>query len=168
MEANSIEQIKQEAENELSNAQPALEAANKAVAALSKDDITELKKVNSPNKGTEIALECTLLYLGATKPDWSQAQKEMSKIDFLNRIQKYDKDNISEKVLAKVRKIVNDRKIFKVEDIMKSSKAAGGLAKWCRAMYTYAETLKIVRPKQENVRIMTEKFDAMMKEVREK
>ncbi len=70
--------------------------------------------------------------------------------------------------MARVRKIVNDRKVFKVEDIMRSSKAAGGLAKWCRAMYTYAETLKIVRPKQENVRIQTEKFEEMMKEVREK
>ena len=70
-------------------------------------------------------------------------------MDFLNRVKHFDKDNISEKILTRVRKLVNDRKNFKVEDIMKSSKAAGGLAKWCRAMFVYAETLKIVKPKQE-------------------
>ena len=167
-EANNIEMIKQEAERELSNAQPALEAANRAVDALSKDDITELKKTNSPNKATETALECTLTYLGFPKPDWPTAQKEMAKIDFLKNIKTYNKEDIPDKVLGRVKKLVNDRKNFKVEDIMKSSKAAGGLAKWCRAMYTYAETLKIVRPKQENVRVQTEKFEEMMKEVREK
>lgn len=65
--------MKQEAERELSNAIPALEQAQKAVDSLSKDDITELKKTANPNKGTEIALECTLIYLGFSKPDWPMA-----------------------------------------------------------------------------------------------
>ena len=167
-EAASIDMIKQEAERELSNATPALEAANRAVDALSKDDITELKKAANPNENTVIALECTMVYLGFTKPDWPMAQKELSKIDFLNRVKNYNKDDISEKILTRVKKLVNDRKKFKIEDIAKSSKAAGGLAKWCRAMYTYAETLKIVKPKQENVRVQTAKFEEMMKQVREK
>ena len=113
-EASSIELLKQEAERELSNAIPALEQAQKAVDSLSKDDITELKKTANPNKGTEIALECTLLYLGFSKPDWPLAQKELSKIDFLNRVKNYDKENIPEKILKKVKKIVNDRKNFKI------------------------------------------------------
>ena len=72
-EAASIDMIKQEAERELSNATPALEAANRAVDALSKDDITELKKAANPNENTVIALECTMVYLGFTKPDWPMA-----------------------------------------------------------------------------------------------
>ena len=160
--------MKQEAERELSNAIPALEQAQKAVDSLSKDDITELKKTANPNKGTEIALECTLLYLGFSKPDWPMAQKELSKIDFLSRVKNYDKENIPEKILKKVKKIVNDRKNFKISDIQKASKAAGGLANWCKAISVYAETLTIVRPRQENVRVQTEKFNEMMKEVKEK
>ena len=42
-EALRMELIKQEAENELGKARPALETAERAVNALSKDDITDLK-----------------------------------------------------------------------------------------------------------------------------
>jgi hypothetical protein len=42
-ETQVIERLKQEAEVELSAATPALEAANKAVESLSKDDVSELK-----------------------------------------------------------------------------------------------------------------------------
>jgi dynein heavy chain len=61
---NIIENLKKEAESELKAATPALEAANKAVDALSKDDIVELKGVKNPNAATEIALKCVLIYLG--------------------------------------------------------------------------------------------------------
>ena len=44
IEAIEIERIKLEAESELQAAAPALEAANKAVNELSKDDVGELKK----------------------------------------------------------------------------------------------------------------------------
>jgi hypothetical protein len=44
IEAIEIERIKLEAEGELQAAAPALEAANRAVNELSKDDVGELKK----------------------------------------------------------------------------------------------------------------------------
>lgn len=72
-----------EAEHELLNATPALEAANKAVAELSKDDVTELKKTQNPNSATELTLRCILTYLGYSKVDWGQAQKAMADINFL-------------------------------------------------------------------------------------
>ncbi len=79
-ETNIIENLKQEAEIELSAATPALEAANKAVEALSKDDVSELKNVKNPNAATEIALKCVLTYLGYQKYEWSTAQKAMADI----------------------------------------------------------------------------------------
>jgi dynein heavy chain len=63
-ETNIIEALKKEAEVELSAAIPSLEAATKAVEALSKDDVTELKNVKNPNAATEMALKCVLTYLG--------------------------------------------------------------------------------------------------------
>ncbi len=70
---NIIENLKKEAEQELNAATPALEAANKAVDALSKDDVVELKGVKNPNAATEIALKCVLIYLGYQKYEWSIA-----------------------------------------------------------------------------------------------
>ena len=65
-----MEVIKQEAENELSKARPALETAERAVNALSKDDITDLKSTKNPTEHTVTALRCVLFYLGEKKPDW--------------------------------------------------------------------------------------------------
>jgi hypothetical protein len=48
-------------------------ASEKAISELSKDDINELKKVNNPVPAVLLALECTLIYLGFTKLDWSTA-----------------------------------------------------------------------------------------------
>lgn len=57
----------------LNKAKPALLASEKAISELSKDDINELKKVNNPVPAVLLALECTLIYLGFTKLDWSTA-----------------------------------------------------------------------------------------------
>jgi len=58
-----------------------------------------------------------------------------------------------------------DKKEFNVENIMRSSKAAGGMAKWCVALHKYAETLKVVRPKEMKVAEMQEKFRVAMADV---
>ena len=51
---------------------------------------------------------------------------------------------------------------------MRSSKAAGGMAKWCVALHKYAETLKLVRPKEMKVAEMQEKFRQAMADVEQK
>jgi len=56
--------LKSISDTELAKAKPALKAAIKAVSELNKDDISELKKVNNPVPAVEIALKCTLTYLG--------------------------------------------------------------------------------------------------------
>ena len=38
------------------------------------------------------------------------------------------------------------------------SKVAGGLAKWCKAIYQYAEAWKIVKPKEVRQRELIEKL----------
>jgi hypothetical protein len=50
-----------------------LEAANKAVDALSKDDVFELKNTKAPNQSTELTLKCILTYLGYAKYEWATA-----------------------------------------------------------------------------------------------
>jgi dynein heavy chain len=137
-ETQQIELLKTEAEQELQAAIPALESAIKAVESLSKDDVTELKNVKNPNPGTELALKCVLTYLGVQKYEWSAAQKMMTDIQFLHKLRTYDRDNIPSQILAKVKLILNDKNEFNVEKITNSSKAAGGMAKWCISIYRYA------------------------------
>lgn len=50
----------------------------------------------NPNEGVELALKCVMIYLGtsAKKVDWPSTQKAMAKSEFLERLKRYDKDNI--------------------------------------------------------------------------
>jgi len=72
-EAEEIRELKEKSDTELEKAKPALQSALRAVNELNKDDINELKKVNNPVAAVDMALKCTLLYLGFSKPDWSMA-----------------------------------------------------------------------------------------------
>jgi len=63
---------------------------------------------------------------------------------------------------------VNNIEVFNVHRIQQSNKAAGGLAKWCQALYKYAEALKVVKPKQAKVKDMTAKYATSIAKVRKK
>jgi len=67
-------------------------------------------------------------------------------IKFLDRLQSYDKENVPEPILKKVKPIVtaND---FDPAVIFNQNRAASTMAKWCIAIRKYAEALKVVRPK---------------------
>lgn len=160
LEAEKMEVIKQEAEAELDKALPHLQTAERIVNGLSKDDITDLKTTKNPTDAVLLALRCVLLYLGYKKPDWPAAQKAMTDIKFLEKLKKYEKDSIPQDILNAVNKLgVNNTEIFNTARITNSNRAAGGLAKWCQALFRYAEALKVVRPKQAKVDAMTAKYN---------
>lgn len=75
----------------------------------------------------------------------------MADINFLNKLRAYDKENIAAPILVRAKAIMADKKEFNVEKITNSSKAAGGMAKWCVALVRYSDAIKIVRPKEEKV-----------------
>ena len=104
-----MEHIKEEAEHELSKARPALETAERVVNSLSKDDITDLKQTKNPTEFVVLALRCVLLYLGYKKPDWPMAQKAMTDMKFLDRLKKYDRDNIPADILKSVGNLVTNK-----------------------------------------------------------
>ena len=63
----------------------------------------------------------------------------MADIKFLDKLKKYDKDNIPEPILKSVNKLgVNNAEVFNTNRITLANRAAGGLAKWCQALYKYA------------------------------
>ncbi len=48
---------------------------------------------------------------------------------------------------------------------MKGSVVAGGLAKWCKATYEYAEAWKVIKPKEQKARELTDKLKVAEDEV---
>ena len=168
-DAAIIEKYTRESQADLAKAQPVLDAANRAVSELSKNDITDLKSMKAPAAAVKLVIECVLLYLGHSlhaKQDqnWQLAMKVMADTKFLSYLQNYEKEKIDQKILNKVKPIVT-REDFNPEVIRNSSSAAAGLAKWCIALREYAEALKVVIPKRKKVEEMQARQESSQREV---
>jgi len=57
---------------------------------------------------------------------------------FLDKLKNFEKDNVSKKILDKVRNLTSKPE-FKIDVMTRASKAAGGLARWCVAIRKYVE-----------------------------
>ena len=64
----------------------------------------------------------------------------------------FDKDNISEKVVKSIKRVIDDP-AFTPDQVAKQSKAAMSMCLWVRAMDTYARVVKIVEPKRQVLRV---------------
>ena len=71
----------------------------------------------------------------------------------MNKLQKYDKDNIDPKIIARMKRDYLKHPDFQIDNVKKVSKAAISLA-WGHAMVVYDEVAKEVGPKKEKVKEM--------------
>ena len=74
--------------------------AVKALKALSKGDIVEVKSMKKPPGGVKLTMEAVCILLGV-KPGWDESKKLLGDMKFLERLKNYDKDNIKKKIIKK-------------------------------------------------------------------
>jgi dynein heavy chain len=99
--------LKNEAQRDLEEVLPALQAAERALNSLNKNDIIEIKTFTKPPFLVQLTLEgvCCLLQ---EKPDWDTAKKVLGEANFIKRLVEYDRDNVTEKVSKSLRRIIED------------------------------------------------------------
>jgi dynein heavy chain, axonemal len=83
---------------------------------------------------------------------------------FIDRLQKYEKDDINEKNLTKAR-VYLKRVDFDLTQIGKASQACKSLGMWCIAIDNYAKVAKKVNPLKLRVSEMTSKLDEKNREL---
>lgn len=71
-------------------------------------------------------------------------------IDFLERLQKYDRGNISEGTLRRLRSITS-KPDFDPVFVGGKSLACKSLCLWCRAIDNYARVVREVEPRRKKV-----------------
>ncbi|KAJ3027001.1 UNVERIFIED_CONTAM: Dynein heavy chain 6, axonemal, partial [Siphonaria sp. JEL0065] len=143
------ESIATEAQRDLDEALPALQAAYKALDALEKKDIAELKVFSKPPDLVLLVLEAICI-LFKVKPDWESSKKLLSDPQLMKKMAEYDKDNIPESMTKKLRKYV-DNPIFTPESVEKVSKACKSMCMWVIAMDIYSRVFKEVLPKKKRL-----------------
>lgn len=112
-------------------------------------------------------MEAVCVLLGE-KENWETAKKLLGRSDFMDMLQNYDKDNIAESRLKKLRKQYISAEEMQVEVIQKVSRAGTGLCLWARAMDVYADVAKEVGPKKARLDEMKAQLAITEAELREK
>jgi len=154
------ELIREDCREKLEKALPALRRANKALGALQKSHIVEVKSLKSPPKGVKLVMKAVCIIkgvapvyvdegLGKKRADyWEPAKKMMGERGFLNSVIEFDMETMSDSIVSKLKPLVtaND---FNERDLRKANVAAAGLGAWVLALVNVHEMRKVVRPRQE-------------------
>ncbi|KAJ3216110.1 Dynein heavy chain 6, axonemal [Dinochytrium kinnereticum] len=147
--AKATEAIAEEAQRDLDQALPALQAAYKALDALDKKDIAELKVFTKPPELVLMVMEAVCILFKA-KPDWEGSKKLLGDSQLMKKMQDFDKDNIPDSVIKKLKKYTENPQ-FNAESVEKVSKACKSMCMWVIAMDIYSRVYKEVLPKRRRL-----------------
>nr|CAD7395754.1 unnamed protein product [Timema poppensis] len=134
------------AQADLSEAMPAFEEAIKALDALSKKDLNEIKSYSRPPGKVEMVMEAVMILKGV-EPTWAEAKRQLGDINFLTMLREFDKDNISDRTLKKIG-VYTSNEEFEPEKVGIVSFAAKSLCMWVIAIEKYAKIYRVVAPKK--------------------
>ena len=101
------------------------------------------------------------------RTDWASAKVLLGDNNFLKRLYDYDKDNIPQSMLKKLKVYIDNPK-FTPEIVEKTSKACRSMCMWVRAMDLYAHVFRTVEPKRQKLAAAEAELDAVMTTLKEK
>ncbi|KAF7463315.1 Hypothetical predicted protein [Marmota monax] len=166
VKAQETQAIADDAQRDLEEALPALDAANRALDSLDKADIAEIRVFTKPPDMVMTVMEAISILLNA-KPDWPTAKQLLGESNFLRRLLEYDKENIKPQIIAKLQKYINNPD-FLPEKVEKVSKACKSMCMWVRAMDLYFRVVKEVEPKRQKLRAAQAELDVTIATLKEK
>jgi len=145
-DADATEKIKSDAQRDLDSALPALAAAQKALDSLNKNDIGEIKAFATPPELVQTVMEAVCI-LFERKTDWKTAKNLLGESTFMKGMLEYNKDNVSDKTLKKLKPYIENPK-FQPDIVANTSKACRSLCLWVRAIDLYSHVFRTVAPKR--------------------
>lgn len=162
-EEKAITILAREAKIDLDKAMPALIEAMKALDALNKKDLTEVKSYASPPVKVERVMQAVMILLEKT-PSWTEAKRQLGDPKFLDNLKEFDKDHISDKTLKKIARYTEDPEL-EPNKVGIVSLACKSLILWVKAIERYGKIYKIVGPKKqkldETLESLKQKQDAL-------
>ncbi|KAG6798201.1 Dynein heavy chain 7, axonemal [Apis mellifera caucasica] len=163
--ASEADAIRAECDADLQEVMPILNAANAALQTLTPQDIQIVKSMKRPPAGVRLVMEAICI-LKDVKPEkvktpegdvvedyWKPSLRILTDIKFLDSLINFDKDNIPERIMTKIRTTILTNPNFDPERIRQVSTACEGLCKWVFALSEYDKVAKIVAPKRRALAI---------------
>ncbi|KAG4103981.1 dynein heavy chain and region D6 of dynein motor-domain-containing protein [Neocallimastix lanati (nom. inval.)] len=158
IEEEDVRAVAVAAQNDLDLAMPKLIEAMKALEALNKKDLQEVRSYGKPPVLVEKVMEAVMV-LKKCEPTWDEAKRQLGNPNFIKQLVNFDKDNISDKYCSDEN--------FNPEIVGRVSSAAKSLCMWVMAMESYGHIYRVVAPKKEKLRLAQETLEKKQKSVRE-
>ena len=111
-----------------------------------KGELNDLRGMKNPSELVISVLEAVCILLGL-KGDWNAAKNLMGDAQFIQKLIDFDKDNIPEQVMKRVRRYIDNPK-FIPDEVAKVSRLSSSLCMWVRAIDLYAKIFKSIEPKR--------------------
>ena len=106
---------------------------------------------------------------GKTVEDyWPTSKKLLGEMNFLAALKEFDKDNIPDAIVKKIRQKYITNPDFDPEKIKNVSSACEGLCKWVRAIEVYDQVAKVVAPKRASLAKAEGEFGGLMASLKQK
>ena len=146
-----ITQQSEKVKGQLDEVLPLIEQARASVKEIKKQQLVELKSMNSPPESVKITLEAVCLLLGFSFDSWRSIQAIIRKDDFISNVINFSVESISGSLVARIRNIYFSNAQFTFEKANYASKACGPLLNWVTAQVKYAEINETVAPLQQEI-----------------
>eukprot|EP00003_Mantamonas_plastica_P006673 TRINITY_DN1548_c0_g5_i2.p1 TRINITY_DN1548_c0_g5~~TRINITY_DN1548_c0_g5_i2.p1 ORF type:complete len:3052 (-),score=1213.08 TRINITY_DN1548_c0_g5_i2:66-8516(-) len=144
-----VTEEKAEAEEELANVLPLLQAARELLNNLPKEKITEIRAYYNPLQQIRDVCICVVILRGFKDHSWKGAKAMMTSPTFLKDLINFDPDSITSKQMNKVKELFSNAGSRKE---MESISTAGVvLWSWVESMIGYYQVARKVAPKRERV-----------------
>lgn len=161
VQSKDIEVRKSKAQEELSEALPALQEAQQAVKTIRKRDLDELRQLRSPPAAVKKTLEAvSIVVFKAKSVEWQEISRLMRRDDFISSIATFDPQSMSVRARRKAKEYLSDPGL-EYDLVNRASKAAGPLIKWLKSQIRYADILHSIEPLQKEVDTLEEQFQEL-------
>ncbi|KAK4328017.1 hypothetical protein Pmani_001491 [Petrolisthes manimaculis] len=140
--SDAVTALGEEIAQEVGEALPGLEAAEKSICALDKKDLVEVRVLNKPPDIVLLVLEpiCILL---SVKPEWSAIKTLLGDPTMTKRMLEVEKAPS-----GNLRNILRALSLFQMRWVGKVSKPCRPLCSWLKALEHYAQVVRNVEPKK--------------------
>ncbi|KAK8381811.1 hypothetical protein O3P69_015079 [Scylla paramamosain] len=161
----AVSAMNEEVVQEVGEAVPGLEAAEKAIKALDKKDLVEVRVLNKPPDLVLLVMEPICILLN-TKLEWAAMKTLLGDPSMMKRLVEVEKDSLSDATLRKLKKYTESPK-FLPDEVGKVSKPCRPLCAWLKALEHYAQVLRNVEPKKMRLSEMERELSTIQLEQRQ-
>ncbi len=154
----------EEAQSELSEAEPALLAAQTSVRSIRKTQLDEIRAMARPPKAVQTVLEAVSIMLGYDQTHWSDIRKIISKQDYIATVLNFDAASLTQDRITAILDMLERESDLDQDSVQRASRACGPLYAWVMSSINFNRIAQRVAPLREQVADLEKKSEVLATE----